>query len=489
MKNEQLLFTEKGTSIFDEYYHYIELKKLYSSFDNKLLLYLENSINLLERNLHDVNEKNARLIINKITIQYLHSWFPIFKELILQEVFVKSFSYNTVIFSNFVFNNEALSDLEIKQLLVFFIPYRGDIYNYELEVVKKQGNELKKVVSGYCHEERHQNSILETLRSLLLTKQTKIKTMIANMLNVLYTENTKAYTDIEEYCKKEGLDLKSYLDNESDYYPIYNRGSLMYHEYFPYEDEELESLKIIKANRIIDFYKHQIWTDIKLDNIIQKFDLELYRNNINKHKYNKNFQQLLSTKFSESSFWDIYVKVNNTTGSSFSYLLWTLTESFEKIDGISLEIIELGRGSLWAKIKTVFENEVSKEECKNILNKSKKALESKYLDKEILEVKKTEKEIEGMPDAKHLKENRRLELENRRLQNEKLNIENKLKKLEFIKGISELVKQGMLKVDSDFQIMINDLLYTGIENGKIIQGEDLDVIQTSEIYIEDDKKE
>ena len=121
---------------------------------------------------------------------------------------------------------------------------------------------------------------------------------------------------------------------------------------------------------------------------------------------------------------------------------------------------------------------------KQVLNKSKDAIEAQYLDKPIEEAKKikaerekVEKETKVIANEKDTKKIRPLEIEKLELENEATKVNIMKSKLELIQGISKLISDGIIQNDSKIQMTINDMLFLEKDNTSIKYGEDIELIE------------
>ena len=67
--------------------------------------------------------------------------------------------------------------------------------------------------------------------------------------------------------------------------------------------------------------------------------------------------------------WDILIRFpgRNHNPAKEGYLIWSWGEAFESIDGVELEIVEWGTGSLWVKFKVWFKDSWSRDEVQQVL--------------------------------------------------------------------------------------------------------------------------
>ena len=256
------------------------------------------------------------------------------------------------------------------------------------------------------------------------------------------------------------------------------------------EDERIKD-KIgieLRERRVQD-----VFPSLKFD-LLESYEIEDYRSLINNSNILKELEKLRDYPIETSFEWDIQVRVSNDEdkykASDIGFLLWSLAEGLEKIDGVKVLIEDLKKGSIIANFKLIIKDAFAKEEVKDILNKTKDAVESQYLDRPIEEVKKTqaerekiEKETKNLPNEDESKELLKLEIERKKLENEALKIKIGKDKLDLLVNISELVAKGLVKNDSNLQFSINDVLFFEVRNNEFSGGEDIEIIEEDQKVI------
>ena len=206
-------------------------------------------------------------------------------------------------------------------------------------------------------------------------------------------------------------------------------------------------------------------------------------------EYNKNKIDPPSYEF----LWDVSIRVGGrTTAKAFSYFLWTFIEALENIEGVSVEIESITKGSWYVKLKIWFRDLFAKEDVKAILQKARDSGEA-LVEKPQVEVEKLKSEREKI-DAEREKielENinaptvadttmlRELNIRKLKAEIESIEINSALKKIEGIERISQLARAGILQTD-ELQIDINELLYL-IKRDEVIQiGSSIEDIESKE---------
>ena len=180
----------------------------------------------------------------------------------------------------------------------------------------------------------------------------------------------------------------------------------------------------------------------------------------------------LKPRFEKQSEWEMVITMPGDfhRAAEISKLILVFAEGLETIPGVEVELNDIIKGSLIANLRIRFRDLLAKEGTKEILNeagrlatKGKQAAEDQYLSKPIEEVKKleaertkTERETYTEKQAQELRE---LELEKKRQELIKMRLEN-------IKSVAELIKEGLIPI-SDLQIDINKVLYLKKVNNEV----------------------
>ena len=199
----------------------------------------------------------------------------------------------------------------------------------------------------------------------------------------------------------------------------------------------------------------------------------------------RNVMQYTSSKVPKISFvpkyiWEIEIilteeeKINNEL-----FALWTIMESLNSIEGVSLTLESVREGSRIYKFKMLIKDFFAKEEVKEVLNKAKDsamgalekpAAETELLKKEANKLEAEEKKIEKETDQILTKEQRaemfELKKEKLKAEIEEKQADTNLKKLQFLERLSDLQKEGLLRVDS-IGININEVPFLVKEGGEI----------------------
>jgi hypothetical protein len=173
-------------------------------------------------------------------------------------------------------------------------------------------------------------------------------------------------------------------------------------------------------------------------------------------------------------FLDIHVKAEPKKAADLFLPFWLITSALEGIQGVTVEIDEITKGTLFGSFKVWMKNLISKEETKIVIEAGKE-LAAKTLSKGNVsysgikkarqetknleaEIRKLDVEINQMPSDSEATEARLLDLQRKKLENEKLQIENANAKIELVEKLSGLVAKGIIEPD-EIEIKINDILY------------------------------
>ncbi len=190
-----------------------------------------------------------------------------------------------------------------------------------------------------------------------------------------------------------------------------------------------------------------------------------------------------STLFSKKE-WNVNLKFSGqNNAANISKIIWSLSELLEGIDGVSVKLEDWGKGSFWTRLKIAFSNPENQKEAKEVLQKTREAIEAENLDKYIQEKEKRNLDIEK----------EKIEIKNQKIETESKELENKLKaleieakeienakaKIDLIKQIAYFVKEGMIN-SQPVQIDINGKNYLTFENNKLIPGVSMDEIEKGE---------
>lgn len=151
-----------------------------------------------------------------------------------------------------------------------------------------------------------------------------------------------------------------------------------------------------------------------------------------------------------------------------------VTNTLAGIENVKVSILDSGTGSLWQKCKLTITGWFAKEETKQILQKSQKALEAYSLDRHIEPVEKSkvdrqrqEEEIKRMMPVGKVNQLQDIQIEKEKAQLEMLKLNNLEKKIEITSKLSQALANGLYSIDSDYRIEIDNILLISQEAGVI----------------------
>src|SRR4030095_7813352 len=216
-----------------------------------------------------------------------------------------------------------------------------------------------------------------------------------------------------------------------------------------------------------------------------------------------NFYELIERKFHfdeevENIIWNVSVKFDSKEkydAASIGYFLWTFAKALESIEGITVELDEWGEGSKWANLKIRIDKLSAKVDLKDILKQVRQQLEGVVYKKPLDEIQKIEaeknktlKETQMLPSKEEIdfnaavdRELKLLQIKKEKAQIEDVKAETRLKNLEFLKGLSMLMKDG-IQNNSSIQLMINELLYIKLDSGVLAsETNNVDLIEANEV--------
>jgi hypothetical protein len=428
------LISKEREDIFDIYYNKIESFKLELIKEGRTEIspkysQIEKALTILERNLDDLAKfelKQPEIVkLGNSTIQkMLQEWNDIFNTLGKRIEFISDFAYNVLIASAILSNVESLNSLTFQKYLKWLSPKREDRINYE--------NNIKSAIS--------------------------------------FNSNSHYTYLIDKFRETKGAWIKGLLEGDET-------------DETTYDNLTADILaKSIKTRRENDSFK-SIYFDELLD-----IEIEKYRSKINSKKIVSEIIEAREHILNSSFEWSVTLKFQNDNdeykANQIGYSIWAISEALEKIDGISITLEDSGKGSRWFRFKLKIKDLLGKEEVKQVLNKSKEAIESQYLDKPIEEAKKikaerekVEKETKVIANEEDTKKIRSLEIEKLELENESTKVNIMKSKLELIQGISKLIADGIIQNDSKIQLTINDMLFIEKDNDGLKYGEDIELIE------------
>ncbi|KAB8151712.1 hypothetical protein EZY14_017570 [Kordia sp. TARA_039_SRF] len=427
------LASKEREDIFDLYYNTIENFKLefiknQEKEDSPNYELIEKALTVLERNLDDLAKyefKKPRIVnLGNFTVKtFLYDWKDIFNKLGRRKGFIRDFTYTILIVSSILSKIELLESIIFRKYIKGLSPSREDRIYFEENKIEIRDN----------------LGLAKTYRSSILNKLSQIFGDKSDELNL----------------------ARHKIDDDFNI------------------DLVARSLKIRREENIFE----SIYFDKFLD-----IDIEEYRKKINTSKIISEIQKEREYPLDASFEWSMTLKFDNDSdeyrANQIAYSIWVISEALEKIDGVTITLEDSGIGSRWFKFKIGIKDELTKQEVKEVLNKSKEALQAHYLEKPIEEAKKikaerekVEKETKSIVNEEDAKKIRDLEIEKLRLENEAAKVNIMKGKLELIQGISKLISDGIVQNDSNIQLMLNDMLFLEKKNDSVNEGENIEIIE------------
>lgn len=198
--------------------------------------------------------------------------------------------------------------------------------------------------------------------------------------------------------------------------------------------------------------------------------------------------------------WDVSLWINTTDAVEANKFMNIISSALGYIEDVKIDIIDANVGSFIQRWMVKFRGWIAKDDTKQVLKKGgqmvKKgatALESYALDRHIEPIeksktdrKKVEEDIKRLLTEEQAKELNDLLVQEKREDLKAKRLANFKSQLDLRKVLSEMLANGLLEVDSDYKIMINNLLLISQENKKIELG-DIDKIdeESQKEYIDD----
>lgn len=450
-------------NIFEKYYQLIEsrriefndLTSLEKSYDS-----LERFVMAIERSIQDISSnesisKNDKTLINNVVSDTLTNWLPVVICADEEINYLYALSYNFFV---------LLSILEMLSEIPIIIAVRH-VYklgaNIESLTSKLFDTKRIKDLSTHIQATITLKATPDTFQDLF--KYITLKKQFSTINDII---QTLLEDDNSKFIMKDSV-LYSYaaslLDRfESDYFKI------------PQFDIILEEgiNEIRSLSRKTDFHE-------KIERLFE-FDDNL-----------------------ENLIWSINVYIEDETynAAEIGFLIWAISKSLESIDDVEVELIEWGEGSKWFNLKVRIKSLASKVDVLEVLKTVRQGLEAHYFHKPIGEIKKAEseavkikaeankieKETENLPTPEEARITKIIDIQQNllALQEKEIDLEVKkadirLKNLQYLKGLSELMKEGIIQNDSNLKIMINSILFVEKKDNKLTQLGSIELLDVKE---------
>lgn len=172
--------------------------------------------------------------------------------------------------------------------------------------------------------------------------------------------------------------------------------------------------------------------------------------------------------------WSAYLCISTRNASKSNEYFHLLSSLLGYIDDVELIVIDAGLGSLFQRWIIKLNSAFAKATVKRLLVKTGIAIESYSLDRHTepierskIEKEKTNEELKRMMTKEDARELHRLTLEDKREEIKAKKIANIKATLELNDMLTERLAKGLIEIDSDFRLIINELLVIKRENGKI----------------------
>lgn len=322
------------------------------------------------------------------------------------------------------------------------------------------------------------NDFFETNYSYTITKSKEIlsvwlpmftrRNLNSNIVDYFRGELNKLY----EYVHIKNIELKSLQEIEYDFENLFVISPIevkLFKEKFSNIDvrklelPKINQLTINLVNDVVRIFQYK-----KLSPDGKEFMFSIIDDSINE-EVRDDENTIYTGKLK------IWIDTNKAEeANKFMYLISSILNTIENVE---LEIIDSGVGSYWQDIKIKIKGWFAKEETKQILKKGSKALESYAIDKHIepiektkAEKEKTKAEIKRLMSEEDTQKLHKLKIEKEKAELESIKLNNLQKKLEIIDKLSIAFSTGLIQIDSDYRIELNDLLLIKQENANITTG-------------------
>lgn len=237
---------------------------------------------------------------------------------------------------------------------------------------------------------------------------------------------------------------------------------------------------------------------------LKELDIDELRDGLSK----RDFFELVERLFEfddeiHNVIWDVDIKLEDDVydAGEIGYLILSLSKAFESIDDIEVELLEWGEGSKWVKFRVKIKSLASKVDLMQVLKTSRQALESVYHKKPFDEIKKFEAESNKInAEADKIKKetasmlndsqselqnelslhNQFLELQKKEVEIESMKADVRLKNIEALTKISDVLEKGIIQNNSQIQILINQCVYIERKNNEIVKADPIEFFEANE---------
>lgn len=426
--------------VYEKYYQIIERKSIEMKndphFDVESLAFLEKIINAIERSVQDITSKEnlkEKKEISERVLEFLNSWLLILSIWDGESTLVAALNYNF---------------LPVISILKNFNSYRY------INTVRYLGK-----LNSHIKDSESINSI-----------------------------------SIQYYIQAFSLDFDSTDERQEELFNNFmkNIREKSYHNNIDYRQIDPTSLsetaKMNILNLVSDFekryYNDSFGLKDKLD-FLKTGDVEEIRREVSKIDFSKCLEDLFQFDDTlENAIWEMKIKVtdeeNKYNAAEIGYLMWSLSKALESIDDIEVELINWGEGSKWFDLRIKIKSLASKVDLSQVLKKTIKSLETYHtkilieeidkfeaeknkLNAEAEKIKKESRQMHEDEDAKILNtleiQEKFLDLQRKEIEIEDKKADVRLKNVQYLNQLSELMTNGIIQNNSDIQLSINDLLF------------------------------
>lgn len=151
-----------------------------------------------------------------------------------------------------------------------------------------------------------------------------------------------------------------------------------------------------------------------------------------------------------------------------------VTQILSKIENVKILLVDSGKGSYWQNVKLKVKGWFAKEETKQVISKTQKAIEAYTLDRHIepiekskVERQKQEEEIKRLMSEEQTKELHEIQISKEKEELEGIRLDNMQKKLNIMDKMSTMLANGLISTDSDYRIELEGIVLIQQKNKEI----------------------
>lgn len=358
----------------------------------------------------------------------------------------------------------------------------GDINNDlaylmdKIQAVERQLQDLSEHINA-------SNENQETVYSVTISKARNLlnvwhglfkdRNMYPNVVSYLSTELDK----LINYSTYENISQKTVAEIEEDFDTQFFLDPNILESYTNALDynKAVQSNDFDKIGELNNFILKRVYQTLT-DNI-KKLNAEIF---LLKSDLNAEIEDGENTLYT----WEVSLWIDTTDAVEANKFMSVVSSAIGYIEGVKIDIVETKIGSVIQRWALKFKGWITKDDTKQVLKKGgemvKKgsvALESYVFDKHIepiekskTERKKVEEDIKRLMTEDQAKELHELYVQEKKEDLKAKRLANVKSQLELRKSLSEMLANGLLEIDSDFRIMINNLLLISQESKRIELG-------------------